>query len=212
MAVPTREEMYHALEERHGVELQRKLASAGVAVCGLGGLGSNIAIHLARAGVGRLHILDFDRVDISNLNRQQYFPEQLGEYKSDALYDTLKRIAPYCDIRRDCVKLTEDNIPELLCNEDIICEAFDKADQKAMLVNTVLEKLPDKYLVSGSGMAGISSANSIITRRVSRHFYICGDSESDVADGLGLVSARVAVCAAHEAHMVIRIIAEEYDV
>ncbi|MBP5362904.1 MAG: sulfur carrier protein ThiS adenylyltransferase ThiF [Ruminococcus sp.] len=212
MAVPTREEMYHALEERHGVELQRKLASAGVAVCGLGGLGSNIAIHLARAGVGRLHILDFDRVDISNLNRQQYFPEQLGEYKSDALYDTLKRIAPYCDIRRDCVKLTEDIIPELLCNDDIICEAFDKADQKAMLVNTVLEKLPDKYLVSGSGMAGISSANSIITRRVSRHFYICGDSESDVADGLGLVSARVAVCAAHEAHMVIRIIAEEYDV
>ena len=99
MAIPTREEMYRALEERHGAELQRRLSAAGVAVCGLGGLGSNIAIHLARAGVGHLNIIDFDRVDISNLNRQQYFPEQLGQYKSDALYDTLSRIAPYCEIR-----------------------------------------------------------------------------------------------------------------
>ena len=174
--------------------------------------GSNIAIHLARAGVGRLHIIDFDHVDISNLNRQQYFPEQLGMFKSDALYDTLSRIAPYCDISRDCVKLTEDNIPELLRGEDIVCEAFDRADQKEMLVNTVLEKLPDKFLVSGSGMAGLSSANSIVTRKVTRHFYVCGDEVSDVADGLGLISARVAVCAAHMAHMAIRIIAQEYDV
>ena len=212
MTVPTREEMYRALEERHGAELQRRLSAASAAVCGLGGLGSNIAIHLARAGVGRLHIIDFDRVDISNLNRQQYFPEQLGMFKSDALYDTLSRIAPYCDISRDCVKLTEDNIPELLCGEDIVCEAFDRADQKEMLVNTVLEKLPDKFLVSGSGMAGLSSANSIVTRKVTRHFYVCGDEVSDVADGLGLISARVAVCAAHMAHMAIRIIAQEYDV
>ena len=211
MTVPTREEVYRALEERHGAELQRRLSAASAAVCGLGGLGSNIAIHLARAGVGRLHIIDFDHVDISNLNRQQYFPEQLGMFKSDALYDTLSRIAPYCDISRDCVKLTEDNIPELLRGEDIVCEAFDRADQKEMLVNTVLEKLPDKFLVSGSGMAGLSSANSIVTRKVTRHFYVCGDEVSDVADGLGLISARVAVCAAHMAHMAIRIIAQEYD-
>ena len=212
MTAPTREEVYRALEERHGAELQRRLSAASAAVCGLGGLGSNIAIHLARAGVGRLHIIDFDHVDISNLNRQQYFPEQLGMFKSDALYDTLSRIAPYCDISRDCVKLTEDNIPELLRGEDIVCEAFDRADQKEMLVNTVLEKLPDKFLVSGSGMAGLSSANSIVTRKVTRHFYVCGDEVSDVADGLGLISARVAVCAAHMAHMAIRIIAQEYDV
>ena len=212
MARPTREEMYRALEERHGAELQRRLSAAGVAVCGLGGLGSNIAIHLARAGVGHLNIIDFDRVDISNLNRQQYFPEQLGQYKSDALYDTLSRIAPYCEISRDCVKLTEENIPDLLADSDIICEAFDCADQKAMLVNTVLEKMPEKHLISGSGMAGLSSANSIVTRRVTKRFYLCGDEVSDVADGLGLISARVAVCAAHMAHMAIRIIAQEYDV
>lgn len=212
MAIPTKEEMYRALEERHGAELQNKLTAASVAVCGLGGLGSNIAIALARAGVGRLHIIDFDRVDISNLNRQQYYPEQLGLYKAEALYDTLSRIAPYCGIRRESVKLTEENIPELLADADIICEAFDAADQKAMLVNTVLEKMPEKYLVSGSGMAGIAPSNTISTRRVTKRFYLCGDGVSDVADGMGLVASRVLVCAGHQAHAVIRIIAEEYDV
>ena len=212
MALPTREEMYTALEERHGAELQKKLSEASVAVCGLGGLGSNIAIALARAGVGRLHILDFDRVDISNLNRQQYFPEQLGMLKSDALCDTLSRISPYCEIQKDCVKLTEENIPELLSREDIICEAFDRADQKAMLVNCVLETMPEKYLVAGSGMAGIGPSNTIVTRRMMKRFYLCGDGSSDVDDGMGLVASRVLICAAHQANAVIRIIAGEYDV
>lgn len=204
--------MYAALEERHGAELQRKLSAAKVAVCGLGGLGSNIAIALARAGVGKLHIIDFDRVDISNLNRQQYFPEQLGQLKADALYDTLKRIAPYCEIVREQVKLDEDNIPKLLADDDIIAEAFDKADQKAMLVNCVLEKMPQKYLVSGSGMAGISPSNMITTKRIMKRFYLCGDGVSDVDDGMGLVASRVLICAGHQAHAIIRIIAGEYDI
>lgn len=210
--IPTKEEMYAALEERHGAELQRKLSEASVAVCGLGGLGSNIAIALVRAGVGKLHIMDFDRVDISNLNRQQYFPEQLGQYKTDALYDTLKRIAPYCEIVKEQVKLDEDNIPKLLADDDIIVEAFDKADQKAMLVNCVLEELPEKYLVSGSGMAGIAPSNMITTKKITKRFYICGDGVSDVANGMGLVSSRVLICAGHQAHAVIRIIAGEYDI
>ena len=212
MKFPTREEMYRALEERHGAELQKKLSEASVAVCGLGGLGSNIAIALARAGIGTLHILDFDKVDISNLNRQQYFPEQLGMYKTDALSDTLRRIAPYCNIRKDCVKLTEENIPVLLSSDNIICEAFDKADQKAMLVNCVLESMPEKYLVAGSGMAGIGPSNTITTRRMMKRFYLCGDGSSDVDDGMGLVVSRVLICAAHQANAVIRIIAGEYDV
>lgn len=210
--IPTREEMYKALEERHGAELQRKLSAASVAVCGLGGLGSNIAIALARAGVGKLHILDFDRVDISNLNRQQYFPEQLGHFKADAMYDTLKRIAPYCDIVKEQVRLDEKNIPKLLANDDIIVEAFDKADQKAMLVNCVLENMHEKYLVSGSGMAGIAPSNIITTKRVTKRFYLCGDGVSDVEDGMGLVSSRVLICAGHQAHAVIRIIAGEFDI
>ena len=206
MAGLTREELYRALEERHGAQLQKKLAAASVAVCGLGGLGSNIAIALARAGVGHIHIIDFDRVDVSNLNRQQYFPEQLGTYKTEALSETLHRIAPYCEITAETVKLTEENIPKLLAGFPIICEAFDHADQKAMLVNCVLEHLPQAYLVSASGMAGIDTANTIPTRRITSHFYLCGDGKSDVADGLGLISARVAVCAAHEAHIILRIL------
>lgn len=211
MGIPTREEMYAALAERHGEAVQERFSAAAVAVCGLGGLGSNVAIHLARAGVGRLHLMDFDRVDISNLNRQQYFPDQLGRHKAEALAETLGRIAPYCEITHMTVKLTEENIPELLEDFPIVCECFDRADQKAMLVNSVLENFPQKFLVAASGMAGLGSSNEIVTRRIAGRFYLCGDGKSDVSDGLGLVSARVAVCAAHQANMVLRIIAGETE-
>ncbi|MBR3629441.1 MAG: sulfur carrier protein ThiS adenylyltransferase ThiF [Oscillospiraceae bacterium] len=207
MAIPTKEEMYAALCVRHGAQMQAKFAAGAVAVCGLGGLGSNVAIHLARAGIGRLHLIDFDCVDISNLNRQQYFPEQLGQYKTAALTETLHRIAPYCELTSETVKLTEENIPELLAEFPVICEAFDRADQKAMLVNCVLEHLPQAYLVSASGMAGMDTANTIRTQRITSHFYLCGDGKSDAADGLGLISARVAVCAAHQAQIILRILA-----
>ena len=188
--IPTKEEMHQALSERHGAELQKKISAARVAVCGLGGLGSNVAIALARAGVGHLHLIDFDRVDITNLNRQQYFVRQLGLLKTDALQETLTDIAPYCDITTISVKITE---------------------SKAKMVNGVLERFPEKYLLSSSGMAGFGSANTIVTRHVFQHFYLCGDGMSDVNDGIGLVSSRVLACAAHEAHMVIRILAGEIE-
>lgn len=210
--IPTKEKIYQALELRHGKALQSKFSSAAVAICGLGGLGSNIAVALARAGVGKLILIDFDRVDLSNLNRQQYFVSQISMYKTEALRANLAEIAPYLEVSVHTVRITESNTAELLKDADIICEAFDRADAKAMLVNSVLENFPDKYLVSGSGMAGMSSANSIKTRKVTKHFYLCGDEKSDVADGMGLVSARVMACAAHQAHMVLRIIAEEYEV
>mgnify|MGYP000310201382 CR=1 FL=1 len=209
--IPTKEEMHQALSERHGAELQKKISAARVAVCGLGGLGSNIAIALARAGVGHLHLIDFDRVDITNLNRQQYFVRQLGLLKTDALQETLTDIAPYCDITTSSVKITEDNFAQLLEKEDIVCEAFDCSEAKATLVNGVLERFPEKYLLSSSGMAGFGSANTIVTRHVFQHFYLCGDGMSDVNDGIGLVSSRVLACAAHEAHMVIRILAGEIE-
>lgn len=210
--IPSEDEMYRSLAERHGIEFQKKVSSARVAVCGIGGLGSDIAIALARAGVGHIHIIDFDRVDISNLNRQQYFVEQLGMYKTDALKETLSRIAPYCEITADCVRIDEKNIPELLKDCDIICEAFDNAESKAVLVNSVLENFSEKYIVSGSGMVGIDSANTIKTRRVMNKLYICGDGESDIDDGKGLYPSRVMVCAGHQAHMILRIISGKYDV
>lgn len=209
--IPSREVMREALNIRHGEELQNKISAARVAVCGLGGLGSNIAIALARAGVGHLHLIDFDRVDLTNLNRQQYAVGQLGQYKTDALRETLSLISPYCDVTCDTIQVTEENLPDLLKTEDYICEAFDRAEAKAMLVSGVLEHFPEKYLVAGSGLAGLGSANTIQTHRVSQRFYLCGDGTSDSSVGLGLVASRVLVCAAHEANMILRLIAGERE-
>lgn len=209
--IPSREVMREALNIRHGEDLQNKISAARVAVCGLGGLGSNIAIALARAGVGHLHLIDFDRVDLTNLNRQQYAVGQLGQYKTDALRETLSLVSPYCDVTCDTIQVTEENLPDLLKTEDYICEAFDRAEAKAMLVSGVLEHFPEKYLVAGSGLAGLGSANTIQTRRVSQHFYLCGDGTSDSSVGLGLVASRVLVCAAHEANMILRLIAGETE-
>ena len=210
--LPTKEEWKKALEERHGKELQQAFSSATVAICGLGGLGSNIAISLARAGIGKLILIDFDRVDITNLHRQQYKAEQNGMYKTDALADNLREIAPYIELETHTERITEDNVLTLLKDADIICEAFDDAECKAMLTNTVLTEMRDKYLVAASGMAGLYDANRIKTRKVTSKFYLCGDEESDVADGLGLVSSRVMVCAAHQAHTVLRILAKQFEV
>ena len=209
--VPSREVMREALNIRHGEDLQNKISAARVAVCGLGGLGSNIAIALARAGVGHLHLIDFDRVDLTNLNRQQYAVGQLGQYKTDALQETLSLVSPYCDVTCDTIQVTEENLPDLLKTEDYICEAFDRAEAKAMLVSGVLEHFPEKYLVAGSGLAGLGSANTIQTRRVSQRFYLCGDGTSDSSVGLGLVASRVLVCAAHEANVILRLIAGERE-
>ncbi|MBR3987798.1 MAG: thiamine biosynthesis protein ThiF [Clostridia bacterium] len=209
---PAKEQWYRALCERHSEDIQRKFTSATVAICGLGGLGSNIAVALARAGVGKLVLVDFDKVDITNLHRQQYKAEQIGRFKTEALAENLKEISPYTEIVLHTVKLTEENTVDLLEDADIICEAFDNVECKAQLVNTVLERMPHKYVVAASGMAGLSSANTIRTRKVTSKFYLCGDEISDVRDGLGLVSSRVMLCASHQAHMVLRILANEFEV
>lgn len=209
--IPTKKEWNKALRERHGEKLQTKFSSATVAICGLGGLGSNIAISLARAGVGKLILIDFDKVDITNLHRQQYKAKQIGLNKTDALFENLREIAPYVELETHTERITEENAAGMLQGADIICEAFDSAECKAMLVNLVLETMPDKYIVVASGMAGMGSANTIQTRKVSKRFFICGDGESDVSEAGSLVSSRVMLCAAHQAHTVLRILAEQFD-
>ncbi len=208
----TKEEIKAALEERHSPEIQEKLSAGRVAIAGLGGLGSNVAYSLTRIGVGHLHLIDFDVVDITNLNRQQYFMEHLGMPKTDALESLLKKINPYLDIQTDCVRVTEDNIRELFGEWDIVCEAFDDPGAKAMLVNGILECFPEKKLVSASGMAGFGSSNSIVTKKVTDNFYLCGDRVSAPEYGRGLMAPRVAICAAHEANMITRLILGEEDV
>lgn len=209
--IPTKEEWYSALCERHGEDIQKRFSSATVAICGLGGLGSNIAVALARAGVGKLILIDFDKVDITNLHRQQYKANQIDINKTNALSENLLEIAPYITVEAHNVCITVDNAEKLLKNADIICEAFDNAECKAMLTNLVLEKMPDKYLVVSSGMAGMGSANTIRTRRVSKKLYICGDGVSDVNIEGSLVSSRVMICAAHQAHTTLRILAEQFE-
>jgi sulfur carrier protein ThiS adenylyltransferase len=205
-------EWTEALIARHGIELHKRFSSATVAVCGLGGLGANIAISLARVGIGKLVLIDFDRVDITNLHRQQYKANQVGRYKTDALAENLLEIAPYAEIETVTERITEENFIDILKDVDVVCEAFDKAESKAMLVNCVLEQLPECYLVAASGMAGISTPNSIKTRKIMKRFYLCGDEVSDVEDSIGLVATRVMLCAAHQAHTVLRILAGEYEV
>lgn len=210
--IPSKNEWMDALVARHGGGLHERFSSATVAICGLGGLGSNIAIALARAGIGKLVLVDFDCVDITNLHRQQYKANQIGCYKTEALAENLSEIAPYTEIKTLTTKITENNLVDLLRNADIVCEAFDNAETKAMLVNGVLEQLPDCYLVAASGMAGMDTPNTIKTRKIMKRFYLCGDEVSDVADTIGLVAPRVMLCAAHQAHTVLRILAGEYEV
>ena len=209
--ISTKEEWYAALSERQGEKIQNTFESATVAICGLGGLGSNIAFALARAGVGKLILIDFDSVDITNLHRQQYKANQISMSKTEALKENLLEIAPYVAIETHKVRISENNAEALLEKADIICEAFDDAESKATLVNLVLEKMPEKYLVAASGMAGFGSANTIQTRRISKQFYICGDEISDVKSEGSLVASRVMLCAAHQAHTVLRILTEQFE-
>ena len=208
----TEKEWTDALISRNGEELHKRISSATVAVCGLGGLGSNIATALARSGIGKLLLIDFDCVDVTNLHRQQYKASQIGRYKAEALAENLLEIAPYTEIHTVTVKITEENFAELLKETDIVCEAFDHAESKAMLVNGVLEQLPHCYLVAASGMAGMNTPNTIRTRKIMKRFYLCGDEVSEAADSIGLVAPRVMLCAAHQAHTVLRILAGEYEV
>lgn len=204
--IPSREELQKALLSRCTREEVEKLSESRVAVAGLGGLGSNTAVFLARAGISHLHLIDFDKVDITNLNRQHYFISHLGRYKTEALKEQLLQINPWLDIETSCEVVREENVLRLFQNEDIICEAFDCPENKAMLVNGCLELFPEKILVCASGMAGWGRSNDIITRQVGRNFYLCGDETSGIENGEGLIAPRVALCAAHEANLIIELI------
>ena len=205
----SKEAWLSALIERHGAARQEKFSRGRVAICGLGGLGSRVAELLTRAGVGYLRLIDFDRLEATNLNRQWYFMEQLGRYKAEALADNLRRITPYAELDVHTVRITEDNLASRLADVDVIVEAFDNATCKAMLVNGVREQFPRCHLVAASGMAGFASANAMRVRRLSENFYLCGDGRSAADAGDGLYGARVNICSAQEALVVLQLLAGE---
>lgn len=207
----TYEEFRAALLARHGHTVQERLERGSIAICGLGGLGSNIAISLARIGVGHLHLIDFDCVEMSNLNRQQYLLRHLGLPKTEALRDLLGEINPWLRITADTMRITEENLSELVKEEAIVCEAFDDAAAKAMLVNGVLEQFPEKIIVAATGMAGYDSGNSIRTRRITDRFYLCGDEVSAPRPEHGLMAPRVAICANHQANTIARLLIGETE-
>lgn len=195
-----------AFDERFAPEIKEKLSNAYVAIAGLGGLGSNIAVMLARSGVGHLLLIDFDSVDVTNLNRQIYMIPHVGMKKTEALKTILEQINPYLDYEFKSVKVTPEMVKDLFSAYPIVCEAFDKPDQKAMLVGELLSQFEDTVVVSGNGMAGYQDANEIVTKQKLRRLYVCGDEHTDVLDGIGLMAPRVTVCAAHQANKVIQII------
>ena len=207
--IPKYEDMEAMLMARHTPFVHEKIKKCSVGIAGLGGLGSNIAVSLARIGIGKLVLVDFDVVEPSNLNRQQYFIKHLGMKKTDALEQIIKDCNPFVKIHKQDVFLDENNIVNTFADVDIIVEAFDNPVSKALLVNVVLSKMKDKKIVAASGMAGYFSSNTIVTKKIKDNFYLVGDGENEAKPGCGLMAPRVAITANHQANAVLRIIMGE---
>lgn len=203
---PNAEQLEIMLTARHTPGIHARLKQARVAVAGLGGLGSLIALSLARCGIGHLHLIDFDIVEPTNLNRQQYRLELLGLPKATALAREIAAINPFVNVYAVCERVTEVRVAELFHKADIICEAFDDPAAKAMLANSLLMIYPEKPLVAASGMAGYGRSNAIITKRIRNNFYLCGDGLPAAEPGRGLMAPRVAICAGHQANLVLELI------
>ena len=186
-----------------------ELSRSVVGIAGLGGLGSNVAIALARAGVGCLIIADFDDVEQSNLNRQQYFTDQIGKSKVDCTIENLRRINPAVKVVGHRVKLDADNVPQIFCDADCIAECFDTAEAKQMIVETVLTKMSGMRIVSVSGLAGYGKSNDIKTKRVSPWLVLVGDGQSGIDTCKVLTAARVGVAAMHQANAILEILIDE---
>ena len=183
------------------------LERAKIGVAGLGGLGSNVLCHLVRAGIRRFVAADFDVVSASNLNRQFFFADQIGMKKTEALAANLRRISRRLELDFHDLKLTEENIPELFADCDIVVEAFDKAEAKTMLIGALADSgIP---VVAASGLAGFGKSNDIRLHQVNPRLYITGDLTSGISPELAPASPRVGIAAAMEANTVIALLLGE---
>ncbi len=183
------------------------LESARVGIAGAGGLGSNVAMLLVRAGIRKFVIADFDEVNESNLNRQFFFRGQIGEKKVDALARNLRLVEPDLELELHDARLTGENVAEVFAGCDIVVEAFDAAESKAMLFNALLPS--GRPVVAAMGLAGWGRSNEIRTRRVGRNLVLVGDQVRDVRDGIAPVGVRVMIAAAHQANAVCALLLEE---
>lgn len=206
---PAADELEALMAARHTPGVHAVLKGSCVGIAGAGGLGSAIAIALARIGVGRLIIADFDVVEPSNLNRQQYFVDQLGLLKVEALKENLARINPYVAVDAVAARLTPENIGGVFASVQVLIEAFDAADQKAMLVESFGRAFPEKPMVVASGLAGHASSNSVATRKLGPRLYVVGDLVTGAQPGTGLMAPRVGIAAHHQANAALRLLLGE---
>jgi len=202
---PSARELEHLLVARHTPGVHAKLKKACVGIAGCGGLGSNAAMALARVGIGKLVIADFDVVEPSNLNRQYYFIDQIGLPKVKALAANIKRANPYVRVEAHYLRVVPENVVSLFGRCQVIIEAFDRADQKEMLAEAVLGRLPGMPLIIGNGMAGWGGNNLMRTRQLG-NLYICGDEATEAGPGRGLMAPRVGVAACMQANQALEIV------
>jgi len=206
---PSSEEFECFMMARHTPGIHQKIKNSVVGIAGLGGLGSPVAVALARVGVGKLILVDFDVVEPSNLNRQQYFVHQIGMPKTEALRMNIAAINPYVRVETYQEKLGRNNVEKIFQEAAVVVEAFDRAEEKAMLISVVSEKMPDKYIVAASGVAGYGDNNEIKTVRFSSKIFIVGDQKTAAQPGVGLMAPRVGIVAHHQANTVLRILLNE---
>jgi sulfur carrier protein ThiS adenylyltransferase len=187
------------------MDISDRLSSYTVGIAGCGGLGSNCAVALARIGIGKLVIADFDVVEPGNLNRQYFFLDQIGMKKVDALHQNISRINPGVSIEAHPVMLTDVNIPGIFGKCDVVVEAFDNKEMKLMLAERVLGSLPGTPLVMGSGLAGWGQNNRITTVG-SGNLFVCGDESTEVSPDLPPLAPRVGIVAHMQANLVVEIL------
>jgi sulfur carrier protein ThiS adenylyltransferase len=185
--------------------IRTRLKDKTVGIAGCGGLGSNCAVALARVGVGRLVIADYDKVDESNLNRQYFFADQVGQPKVIALRDNIYRIDHLIMVEMHEILLDEVNIPGIFKECDVIVEAFDRAEMKQMIIETIAEKMPGKPLICGVGLAGWGE-NDGIGIKVFKDIYVCGDGSREVSDQYPPLGPRVGIVANMQANQVLEIL------
>jgi sulfur carrier protein ThiS adenylyltransferase len=189
-------------------KISKKLKKSSIGIAGLGGLGSNAAISLTRAGIGRLVLVDFDRVEKSNLSRQYYFLDQIGKLKVEALKDNIRKINP--DIKLDIynLKLEKGSMEKPFIDVDVVIEALDKAETKAIFIEEILLKLPDKPLIGASGVTGYGYSERINTKHFGK-LHLCYDEKALSTDKDVLLAPRVGLIANWEANLAIEILLED---
>ena len=189
-------------------KIKEKLKNHTVGIAGLGGLGSNAAMALARAGIGRLILLDFDVVDDSNLTRQYYFLDQIGKSKTIALKDNIKKANPKIVIDIFNEKLKKGTMETRFKDADVIIEALDNAETKVCFIEEILTKLPNTPIIAASGVTGYGHSDRISTKHLGK-LFLCYDELAQPSEDDILLAPRVALIANWQANLALEIILGE---